>query len=188
MVIILPQGGQLQNYLKLDLGELENHLWAHVESKSSTKKLPGNIGARMARNWTVLSIGRVAYHAFIHHFISSYAVLLSFFFFSVTTGKFIPDRRDLLLRQRRHVLLEVGLKSSFFFSTPLVINRDELRRTFVLFLVRRIRSRVLASLRLPENVCKAPAMSLISVRSFRSRASFQRACISFLGDPVRRPH
>ena len=77
MVIILPQGGQLQNYLKLDVGELENHLWAHVESKSSKKNLPGNIRARMAR--TVLSIGRVAYHAFIHHFISSYAVLLSFF-------------------------------------------------------------------------------------------------------------
>ena len=37
MVIILPQGGQLQNYLKPDLGELENHLWAHVESKSSKK-------------------------------------------------------------------------------------------------------------------------------------------------------
>ena len=35
---ILPQGGQLQNYLKLDLGEFENHLWAHVESKSSKKK------------------------------------------------------------------------------------------------------------------------------------------------------
>ena len=30
-------------------------------------------------------------------------------------GKFIPGRRALLLRQRRHVLLEVGLKSSFFF-------------------------------------------------------------------------
>ena len=81
MVIILPQGGRLQNYLKLDLGELENHLWAHVESKISKKKrnLPGNIRARMARNRMVLSIGRVAYHAFIHHFISSYAVLLSFF-------------------------------------------------------------------------------------------------------------
>ena len=38
MVIILPHGGQLQNYLKLDLGELENHLWAHVESKSSKKR------------------------------------------------------------------------------------------------------------------------------------------------------
>ena len=80
MIIILPHGGQLQNYLKLDLGELVNHLWAHVESKSSKNNLPGNIRARMARNWTVLSIGRVAYHAFIHHFISSYAVLLSFFF------------------------------------------------------------------------------------------------------------
>ena len=64
MVIILPQGGQLQNYLKLDLGELENHLWAHVESKSSKKSFPSAV-----------------YHAFIHHFISSYAVLLSFFFF-----------------------------------------------------------------------------------------------------------
>ena len=120
MVIILPQGGQLQNYLKLDLGELENHLWAHVESKISKKKkknLPGNIRARMARNWTVLSIGRVAYHAFIHHFISSYAVLLSFFQLILKdspAGKFIRDRGDLLLRQRRHVLLEVGLKSSFF--------------------------------------------------------------------------
>ena len=71
------QGGSC---LKLDLGELENHLWAHVESKISKKFLPGNIRARMARNWTVLSIGRVVYHAFIHHFISSYAVLLSFFF------------------------------------------------------------------------------------------------------------
>ena len=79
MVIILPHGGQLQNYLKLDLSELVNHLWAHVESKSSKNNLPGNIRARMARNWTVLSIGRVAYHAFILHFISSYAVLLSFF-------------------------------------------------------------------------------------------------------------
>ena len=51
MVIILPHGGQLQNYLKLDLGELENHLWAHVESKSSIakekkkKNLAGNIRA-----------------------------------------------------------------------------------------------------------------------------------------------
>ena len=130
MVIILPQGGQLQNYLKLDLGELENYLWAHVESKILKKKkkkkkkknLPGNIRARMARNWTVLTIGRLAYHAFIHHFISSYAVLLSFFFFRLIlndspAGKFIPDRGDLLLRQRRHVLLKVGLKSSFFFNT-----------------------------------------------------------------------
>ena len=41
MAIILPQGGQLQNYLKLDLGELENHLWAHVESKISKKKNAG---------------------------------------------------------------------------------------------------------------------------------------------------
>ena len=41
MVIILPQRGQLQNYLKLDLGELENHLWAHVESKGSKKKIAG---------------------------------------------------------------------------------------------------------------------------------------------------
>ena len=77
---ILPHGGQLQNYLKLDLGELENQFWAHVESKSSQKKLAGNIRVWMARNWTVLSIGRVAYYAFIHHSISSYAVLLSFFF------------------------------------------------------------------------------------------------------------
>ena len=38
MVIILPPGGQLQNYLKLDLGELENRLWAHVESKISKKR------------------------------------------------------------------------------------------------------------------------------------------------------
>ena len=38
MVTILPQGGQLQIYLKLDLGELENHLLAHVESKISKKK------------------------------------------------------------------------------------------------------------------------------------------------------
>ena len=38
MVIILPPGGQLQNYLKLDLGELENYFWAHVESKISKKK------------------------------------------------------------------------------------------------------------------------------------------------------
>ena len=80
MVIILPHGGQLQNYLKLDLGELVNHLWAHVESKNSKNNLPGNIRARMGRSWTVLSIGKRAYHAFIHHFISSYGVLLSFFF------------------------------------------------------------------------------------------------------------
>ena len=69
MVIILPQRGQVKNYLKRDLDELENSLWAGVES---------NIRARMARNWTVLSIGRVGYHAFIHHFISSNAFLLSF--------------------------------------------------------------------------------------------------------------
>ena len=49
-------------------------------------------------------------------------------------------------------------------------------------------SRVLASLRLPENVCKAPAVSLIAACSFRSPASFQHACLSFLRDPVRRPH
>ena len=55
----------------------------------------------------------------------------------------------------------------------------------VKFLVRRIQSTVLTSLRLPENVCKAPAVSLISVRSSHSPASFQRACLSFLGDPER---
>ena len=45
MVIILPQGGQLQNYLKLDLGELENHLWAHVSEMKPGKTntaLPSN--------------------------------------------------------------------------------------------------------------------------------------------------
>ena len=37
MVIFLPQRGQLQNYLKLDLAELENYLWTQVESKRSKK-------------------------------------------------------------------------------------------------------------------------------------------------------
>ena len=38
MVIILPQSGQLQNYLKGDLAELQNYLWARVESKLLKKK------------------------------------------------------------------------------------------------------------------------------------------------------
>ena len=65
MVIILPRSGQLQNYLKGDLAELENYLWARVESKLLKKKkkeeknLPRNIHARKARNWTILSIGRL---------------------------------------------------------------------------------------------------------------------------------
>ena len=49
MVIILHQGGQLQNYLKLDLGELENHLWGDVEPKSSKKKK--NCRATYVHGW-----------------------------------------------------------------------------------------------------------------------------------------
>ena len=75
MVIILPQGGQLQNYLKRDLADLENYLLVRVEfkllkKKKKKKKLPSNIHARMAKSWSVLSIGRVGYPACIHHFIS----------------------------------------------------------------------------------------------------------------------
>ena len=74
MVIILPHRGQLQNYLKGDLAELEKSLCARVKSKllkknaeqhhtcTDDKKLDGSL---------------VGYHAFIHHFISSYAFLLS---------------------------------------------------------------------------------------------------------------
>ena len=51
----------------------------------------------------------------------------------------------------------------------------------VLFLVQRIQSKGLTSLRSPENVCKAPAVSFISVRSSRRPASFQRACLCFQG-------
>ena len=38
MVIILPRSGKLQNYLKGDLAELDNYLWARVESKLLQKK------------------------------------------------------------------------------------------------------------------------------------------------------
>ena len=101
MAIILPQGGQLQNYLKLDLGELENHLWAHVQSKSSKKKknLPGNTRAR-----TVLSIGKSSLSRFHPPFYILVCCSSFFFFFfrlilkDSPAGKFISDRGDLLLR------------------------------------------------------------------------------------------
>ena len=68
MVIILPRRGQLQNCLERVLAELDNNLWAQVESqRTCTDGKP--------RNWTVLSIGRVG-NVFIHYFISSYAFLL----------------------------------------------------------------------------------------------------------------
>ena len=84
MVIILPQGGHLQNYLKLDLGELENHLWAHVESKISKKKKKKK---KLAGQHTCTDGWELdgPFHRqsslsrFHPPFYSSYAVLLSFF-------------------------------------------------------------------------------------------------------------
>ena len=80
MVIILPQWGQLQNYLKGDLAELENYLWARVESKRSKPKTKKKLAEEHTCTCTdgkKLDGILVGYHAFIHHFISSYAFLLS---------------------------------------------------------------------------------------------------------------
>ena len=95
MVIILPQSGQLQNYLKGDLAELENYLWARVESKrSKTKKIRATY--MYVHGWQ--EIGR------------SFSRLSRFhppFYIFVCFSSF--------LRRRRHVLLDwVRLKSSFF--------------------------------------------------------------------------
>ena len=76
------------------------------------------------------------------------------------------------------MLLEVGLKSSFFDIFWLYRAMHEEGRTFGLVFVEANSKCSLTSLRLPENVCKAPPVSLISVRSFRSPASFQRASLS----------
>ena len=82
------------------------------------------------------------------------------------------------LRQKRHVLLEVRLKSSFF-DTVWVYrdSRNAFRGTFGLVFGEtnsKFSFDKLAFL-------SAPAVSLISVRSSRSPASVQRACLSFLG-------
>ena len=135
------------------------YLNSHVRRKLCPEVAPSPANDLVPRYFETGHIGRVDYVAFIHHFISSYAFLLS-------CGK-----------DRTH---SSKLAWSTLFSTPLVISRDAVWRTFGLVLVRRVRSRVL-SLRLPENVCKAPGVSLISVRSSRNLASFQRACLSFLG-------
>ena len=65
--------------LKLDLGELENHLWAHVESKISKKKKKKKLAGQHTYTDGQELDGPYHRHAFIQHFISSYAVLLSFF-------------------------------------------------------------------------------------------------------------
>ena len=91
MVIILPQGGQLQSYLKLDFGEIENHLWAHVESKISKKKKKKKKKERkkLAGLHTYTDgqeldspFHRQSSLSRFHppFYISSYAVLLPFFF------------------------------------------------------------------------------------------------------------
>ena len=118
MVIILPQGGQLQNDLKLDFGELENHLWAHVESKSSKKKIAGQHTCTDGQELDSLFHRQRSPSRFHPPFYILVCCSCYFLFFRLIlkdspAGKFIPDRRDLLLRQRRHVL-HVGLKSSFF--------------------------------------------------------------------------
>ena len=96
----LPRRGQLQNCLERVLVELDNNLWAQVESqRTCTDGKP--------RNWTVLSIGRVG-NAFIHYFISSYAFLL-------LAAKTARTPRS-------------WLKS--YFLTPLVLSQDAFRRTF----------------------------------------------------------
>ena len=84
---VTEAGREFQSIEQEALGRKEDR-WAEVEHKG-----------------TSIDFG---YHAYIHHFISSYAVLLSFFPLLLKdspAGKFIPDRGDLLLRQRRHVLL-----------------------------------------------------------------------------------
>ena len=75
---------------KRDLAELENYLWAQVQSKSSKKKML-SIRARNATdgNWQ----NRLC------RFHPPFYILVCFSSF---------------LRQRRHALLKVGLKSSFF--------------------------------------------------------------------------
>ena len=87
MVIILPQGGQLQNYLKLDLGELENHLWAHVESGPKSQK---KIKKKLAEQHTCTDgqelDGPFHQQSSLSRFHPSFYILVccsSFFFFSV---------------------------------------------------------------------------------------------------------
>ena len=112
MVIILPQRGQLRNYLKGDLAELENYMWERVESKLLTqikKNLPSNIRARMARNCTVFSIGRVRYHALSSTVLYS---RLLFFFLAAKTARTPRSWPEVL-----------------FFRHSLVISQNALRRT-----------------------------------------------------------
>ena len=96
-VIILPQRRQLQNYLKRDLAELENYLWAQVQSKSS-KKILLSIRAQNATDGKKLD-SPFHWQSKLCHFHPPSYILVWFYSF---------------LRQRRHALLKVGVKSSFF--------------------------------------------------------------------------
>ena len=103
----VPQRSQLQNYLKRDLAELENYLWAQIEPKTQKKK-------KIAEQHTCTDDKNIgpSMQSRLSRFHPPFYLLECFSSF---------------LRQKRHVLFEVGLKSSFFDTLGYVAR---CRRTF----------------------------------------------------------
>ena len=102
MVIILPQGGQLQNYLQGDLADLENYryLWVRVESKRSKKKKKKK--KKLAEQHTCTGGKKldgilVGCHAFIHHL---YPRML-FLFLVAKTARTPPSWPEILFFRHR---------------------------------------------------------------------------------------